>query len=59
MKRELCLVTVMVAGLWQWGAQDALGASGGEDGVVAEHCYEHDDGVADSAGCGGEAAGDG
>ena len=34
-------------------------ASAGEDGFVAEHDYEHDDGDSASAGGGGEAAGDG
>ncbi len=35
------------------------GASGSEDGAVAEHCYEYDDGVTDSARGSGADAGDG
>ena len=41
------------------GGSGCASASGGEDGVVAEHRYEHDDVTAASTGCSGEATGDG
>ena len=50
---------VLLAGSVGVDGAGCSGSSGGKDGFVAEHVYEHDDGYSIATGCGGQDAGDG